>query len=349
MAEVLREYGYTTFAVGKWHLVSMENSSSAGPFDQWPLQRGFDRYYGFLDGETDQFAPDLTYDNHRVERPKSVADGYHLSEDSSTTRSASSTTRNQFDPTVPSSPTSPSARRTRPTRRPVSTSSVTAAAMTRAGTLLGPNGSRDKRSWYRPEFTELAPRNDGVEPWDELPEVQKKLAARLQEAYAAFLEHTDAQIGRLVADLKTIGELDNTLILLMSDNGASQEGGPFGVLHEMKYFNMVMESPEEAVQHLDDIGDRAVTRTIPGLGPSGEHALQVVQAEHARRRRARTARRPLAEGHRRARRSERPVPLRDRHRTDRLRGGGRHDAGVPPASNRCRWPACPWPTPLTGR
>ncbi len=81
MAEVLRDEGYTTFAVGKWHLVSMENSSSAGPFDQWPLQRGFDRYYGFLDGETDQFAPDLTYDNHRVERPKSVADGYHLSED----------------------------------------------------------------------------------------------------------------------------------------------------------------------------------------------------------------------------------------------------------------------------
>ena len=75
MAEVLRDDGYTTFAVGKWHLVSMENSSSAGPFDQWPLQRGFDRYYGFLDGETDQFAPDLTYDNHRVERPKSVADG----------------------------------------------------------------------------------------------------------------------------------------------------------------------------------------------------------------------------------------------------------------------------------
>ena len=85
-------------------------------------------------------------------------------------------------------------------------------------------------------------------------EPASRLAARLQEAYAAFLEHTDAQIGRLVDDLATIGELDNTLIMLMSDNGASQEGGPFGVLHEMKYFNLVMESPDEAVAHLDDIG-----------------------------------------------------------------------------------------------
>ena len=81
MGEVLRESGYTTFAIGKWHLTSMENASSAGPFDQWPLQRGFDRFYGFLDGETDQFSPDLVYDNHRVEQPKSAAEGYHLSED----------------------------------------------------------------------------------------------------------------------------------------------------------------------------------------------------------------------------------------------------------------------------
>ena len=81
MAEVLGERGYTTFAIGKWHLVSIENSSSAGPFDQWPLQRGFDRFYGFLDGETDQFAPDLVYDNHRVDAPRRAKDGYHLSED----------------------------------------------------------------------------------------------------------------------------------------------------------------------------------------------------------------------------------------------------------------------------
>ncbi len=81
VAEVLRDEGYTTFAVGKWHLCQMADASPAGPYDQWPLQRGFDRYYGFLDGETDQFSPDLTYDNHRVDPPARHYDGYHLSED----------------------------------------------------------------------------------------------------------------------------------------------------------------------------------------------------------------------------------------------------------------------------
>jgi arylsulfatase A-like enzyme len=255
MAEVLRDDGYTTFAVGKWHLVSMENSSSAGPFDQWPLQRGFDRFYGFLDGETDQFAPDLTYDNHRVERPKSVADGYHLSED-------------LVDHAIGFIHDTKSIRPDRPFFTYLAFGATHAPHQAPPEYLERHRGRYDdgwdvaRDKWFArqkelgivPEFTELAPRNEGVEPWDQLPENQKKLAARLQEAYAAFLEHTDVQIGRLVADLATIGELDNNLILLMSDNGASQEGGPFGVLHEMKYFNLVMESPDEAVTHLDDIG-----------------------------------------------------------------------------------------------
>ena len=81
VAEVLRDRGYTTFAVGKWHLCQMEDASAAGPYDQWPCQRGFDRFYGFLDGETDQFHPELVYDNHAVDPPKTVEQGYHLSED----------------------------------------------------------------------------------------------------------------------------------------------------------------------------------------------------------------------------------------------------------------------------
>jgi Sulfatase len=105
-----------------------------------------------------------------------------------------------------------------------------------------------------PADTGLAPRNPGVEAWDSLPDNQKRLAARLQEAFAAYLEHTDAQIGRLVTALENLGELDNTLFLLMSDNGASQEGGPFGVMHEMKYFNFLVETPDEAVKRIDDIG-----------------------------------------------------------------------------------------------
>jgi arylsulfatase len=255
MGEVLRDAGYTTFAVGKWHLTSMENASSAGPFDQWPLQRGFDRYYGFLDGETDQFSPDLVYDNHRIEPPKSAAQGYHLSED-------------LVDHAIEFIHDTKSVRPDRPFFTYLAFGATHAPHQAPAELLAKHRGRYDdgwdvaRDKWFArqramgivPPDTELAPRNEGVEPWDELPNNHKLLAARLQEAYAAFLEHTDAQIGRLVEDLRALDELDNTLIMLMSDNGASQEGGPFGVLHEMKYFNFVIESPDEAVAHLDDIG-----------------------------------------------------------------------------------------------
>ena len=105
-----------------------------------------------------------------------------------------------------------------------------------------------------PEDTKLAPRNPGVEEWNTLSENQQRLACRLQEAYAAFLDHTDVQIGRLLASIKKLGLDDNTMIVLLADNGASQEGGPFGVLHEMKFFNMMIEMPDEAIHRLDEIG-----------------------------------------------------------------------------------------------
>ncbi len=255
LGEMLREDGYTTFAIGKWHLVSMEHSSSAGPFDQWPLARGFDRFYGFLDGETDQFSPDLVYDNHRIDQPRSVDDGYHLSED-------------LVDHAIEFIHDAKSIRPDRPFFTYFAFGAMHAPHQAPASYLEKHRGRYDegwdvaREKWFAKQKalgivapdTELAPRNDGVEPWDTLPENQKRLACRLQEAFAAFLEHTDAQIGRFVADLKSLGELDNTLFLLMSDNGASQEGGPFGVLHEMKYFNFIFETPDEAVKRLDDIG-----------------------------------------------------------------------------------------------
>ena len=255
MAEVLREEGYATFAIGKWHLTSMENSSAAGPFDQWPLQRGFDRYYGFLDGETDQFAPDLVYDNHRVEPTKSVADGYHLSED-------------LVDHALGFIHDTVSIRPDRPFFTYFAFGAMHAPHQSPAAYLAKHRGRYDegwdvaREKWFARQKAmgiiasdaHLAPRNDGVEAWASLGENQRRLACRLQEAFAAFLEHTDDQIGRLVQGLEALGQLDNTLILLMSDNGASQEGGPFGVLHEMKYFNFVLESPDEAVKRIDDIG-----------------------------------------------------------------------------------------------
>jgi arylsulfatase A-like enzyme len=255
MGEVLREAGYATFAVGKWHLCQMEDASAAGPYDQWPLGRGFDRFYGFMDGETDQYHPDLTYDNHRIEPPRTAAEGYHLTED-------------LIDKAIAFIHDTKSLRPDRPFFTYLALGATHAPHQAPRPYLEKYRGAFD-RGWDEvraevyarqqamgllPAGTALAPRNPGVEAWAELSDVQRQLAARLQEAFAGFLEHTDAQLGRLFDDLATIGELDNTIVFLMSDNGASQEGGPFGVMHEMKFFNGILEMPEEAVQRLDDIG-----------------------------------------------------------------------------------------------
>lgn len=255
VAEVLREEGFTTFALGKWHLTQMANASAAGPFDQWPLGRGFDRFYGFLDGETDQFYPELVYDNHHVSVPKSVADGYHVSED-------------LVEHGMEFVRDAKSIRPDRPFFMYLAFGATHAPHQAPKKFLDKHKGLYDagwdvaREEWFArqislgiiPPDTQLAPRNPGVEEWSTLSDNQKRLACRLQEAFAAFLEHTDEQIGRVVDGLAELGELDNTLIFLQSDNGASQEGGPFGVLHEMKFFNMIMEMPDEAIHRLDDIG-----------------------------------------------------------------------------------------------
>jgi arylsulfatase len=255
MAEVLREQGYSTFAIGKWHLCQMAEASAAGPFDQWPLGRGFDRFYGFMDGETDQFSPDLTYDNHRVQPPRTPEEGYHLTED-------------LIDHAIEFVHDSVSIRPDRPYFMYLAFGATHAPHQAPADYLAKYRGRFDegwdvmRARWFErqlemgliPAGTELAPRNPGVEAWADLSDNQRRLAARMQEAFAAFLDHTDTQLGRLVDDLARLGRLDNTLILVLADNGASQEGGPFGVMHEMKFFNGILETPDEAVARIDDIG-----------------------------------------------------------------------------------------------
>ena len=255
MAEIFQAEGYATFCAGKWHLAPMENCSAAGPFDQWPLGRGFDRFYGFLEGETDQFHPDLVRDNHSVEPPAKPEDGYHLSED---------IVNNLLEMIADSKGIRPD----RPFFAYLPFGATHAPHQAPPDYLAKYRGVFDegwdvvRERWHNrqlelgviPSGTQLAPRNPGVEKWDELPENQKRLAARLQEAFAAFLDHTDDQIGRLVNGLRDSDQLDNTIFILLSDNGASQEGGPFGVMHEMKFFNGILETPDQAIENIDDIG-----------------------------------------------------------------------------------------------
>ncbi|MEV0947267.1 arylsulfatase [Rhodococcus sp. NPDC049939] len=259
IAEVLREEGYVTFCVGKWHLTPSEQCSAAGPFDHWPLARGFDRFYGFLDGETDQFHPQLVCDNHPIDPPGLPEDGYHLSEDLVDQALRMVTDSKGVRPDRPFFLYLPFGATHSPHQAPASYLSKY-----RGKYEEGWDVQREK--WFDrqletgvvPPGTQLAPRNPGVDPWDDLGPDQRKLASRLQEAFAAFLDHTDDQIGRLVEGLRDLDQLDNTLLLVLSDNGASQEGGPFGVLHEIRFFNSmidgVFDMPSELIGRLDDIG-----------------------------------------------------------------------------------------------
>jgi arylsulfatase A-like enzyme len=256
VAQLLSAHGYATFAAGKWHLAPMHETSAAGPYDNWPLRKGFDRYYGFLQGETDQFHPELTHDNHHVDPPGRPEDGYHVSEDI-------------VDRSMGWVRDLVSVRPDRPFFLYLAFGATHAPHQAPEAFRRRWRGRFDegyeviRRRWYErqlelgvvPGGTELAPRNPGVPAWDDLTDSQRAFSCRLQEAFAAQLEHTDEQVGRLVAFLAAEDLLDDTLFLVVSDNGASQEGGPFGVMDEFSFFNGRPEDVDElAATRLDDIG-----------------------------------------------------------------------------------------------
>ncbi len=256
VAELLRAHGYATFAAGKWHLAPMHETSAAGPHTNWPLQKGFDRYYGFLQGETDQFHPELTHDNHHVDPPGRPEDGYHVSEDI-------------VDRSMGWIRDLVSVRPDRPFFLYLAFGATHAPHQAPEAYRQRWRGAFDegydvmRQRWFErqlelgivPPGTTLAPRNPGVPAWDDLTANQKAFSCRLQEAFAAMLEHTDDQIGRLVEFLRDQDLLDDTVFMVVSDNGASQEGGPFGVMDEFSFFNGHLEDIDALVDNrLDDIG-----------------------------------------------------------------------------------------------
>ncbi len=254
IAELLRDENYATFAVGKWHLAPVASMGQAGPFHDWPLQRGFDRYYGFLSGETDQFYPELVHDNHLIEPPRSPEDGYHLTEDLVEQAEGFLRDHQSIYPGQPFFLFFALGATHAPHQAPQE-------YIEKYRGKFDAGWDAIRQEWYErqleleiiPEGTELAPRNRGVEPWDDLSPNAQKFALALQEAFAGFLEHTDAQLGRLFAYLDASGQLDNTLILLMADNGASQEGGPQGVADEPRVFGP-LDDLDEVQTRLHEIG-----------------------------------------------------------------------------------------------
>ena len=263
-AELLQHHGWATYCVGKWHLAPMREASAAGPFTDWPLQRGFDRFYGFMQGETDQFHPELYADNHMIAPPARPEDGYHLSED--LVDQSIAMIRNQVS-LVPERPFYlylPFGATHAPHQAPDEYLDKYKGRFDEGWDIWRERiHSKQLELGIIPKGTALAPRNPGVRPWTELSAREQAFAIKLQEAFAAFLDHTDAQLGRLLDSLDELGLNDNTLVIATSDNGASQEGNETGVLDEFRHFNGLPEDMAAASNRLEDIGTRRSFTNYP--------------------------------------------------------------------------------------
>lgn len=256
VAEMLQREGYTTLGVGKWHLTPMSRFSGAGPFDQWPVQRGFDRYYGTPDGMTNQWKPDLIEDNHWVEPPDDP--DYHFTADIVDRAIGMVRDVRNGDAHRPFFLYLAFCAVHFPHHVPRSYIDKYVPVFekgwdrTRADRL-----ERQKALGIVDPDTELPPRNPGVKAWDDYDDDAKECMLRLQSAFAGMVEHTDEHLGRLIAALEEMGELDNTLFVLFSDNGASQEGGEVGSLNSMRFFTGYTTPEaelEEIRQNIDTIG-----------------------------------------------------------------------------------------------
>lgn len=257
LAEILKEYDYDTFACGKWHLTSNGALNQAGPYDSWPLGRGFERYYGFLHAMMNQYNPILVQDNTFVEQPKSVEEGYHFSEDITDHAIDYISTQKNAYPEKPFFLYLAYGAMHAPHHAPKEYIEKYKGKFDEGWDVLREKWfANQKKLGIIPENAELNPRNEYVPAWDSLSADQKKVCARYMEAFAGMLEHTDAQIGRVIDYLEKLGELDHTLIVFISDNGASPEGGPEGHLNMNNACNIKSkdDSTAEALEKLDDIG-----------------------------------------------------------------------------------------------
>ena len=255
LPEMLVPAGYNTFCLGKWHLSPAEENTPAGPFHRWPLGRGFERFYGFLGGETNQWYPDLTLDNGPTRQPKGPEDGYHLSEDL-----ADQAIKMVLDAHV-NAPEKPFFMYYAPGAAHAPHHVGKEWADRFKGTFDGGWDAyretvfaNQQRIGLVPADAKLSPRDPDVPEWSSLSADERRLYARMMEVFAGFVAHADHHFGRLLDTLEQIGELENTLIMIVSDNGASAEGGVTGSFNEMRFFNQVPESFQDNLAHIDDLG-----------------------------------------------------------------------------------------------
>jgi arylsulfatase A-like enzyme len=264
-AEVLREHGYSTYWVGKNHNIPVDEFDMGASKRNWPLARGFDRFYGFIGGEANQWYPDLVEDNHYIDQPYFPEEGYHLSKDLADKALEMLRTGKQSQPDKP----------WYMFFCPGANHAPHHVAQEWADKYKGKfdDGYEAYREWVLPrmiergilpEGTELTPVNpmtpgtfsegDSVRPWDSLSDDEKRLFSRMAEVYAGYSEYTDHQVGRIVDYLEQSGQLENTIIIYAADNGASGEGSPNGSVNENNFFNGFPESIETNQAMIDKLG-----------------------------------------------------------------------------------------------
>jgi arylsulfatase len=265
VGQLLQDAGWSTFWLGKNHNVPETDTAEGASRKQWPLQKGFDRYYGFIGGETNQWYPSLVEDNHAVEQPYTPEEGYHLSKDLADKAIAMIRNQKASNPSKPWYMWFCPGANHAPHHAPKDYIAKYKGKFD--------DGYEAYREWVLPRMiakgvlpkgTQLTPLNpmpadmanpaDFVRPWATLSAEEKKLFSRLMEVYAGFSEYTDAQVGRIIDHLEKTGQLDNTLVLYAADNGASGEGTPNGSVNENKFFNGYPDELAENMKLIDVLG-----------------------------------------------------------------------------------------------
>lgn len=250
LAQVLQRAGYTTFGFGKWHLAPEDEDGSPGRNGSWPLQRGFDQFYGFFSGWTDQYRPELISGNARVAAP--ATPGYHFSVDI-TDRAIAALTPRQGQARKPGFVYLAYGAGHAPIQVPRAYADAYAGVYEKGWDALREERlARQKRMGVVPANTRLTPRNPGDRAWSDLTPVERQVFARFMAVYAGFITHTDEQIGRLVAHLKATGQYESTVIVILSDNGAASEAGQKGAFDGLYRTNTM--TPEAMLARLDEVG-----------------------------------------------------------------------------------------------
>ena len=255
LSEILRAHGYATYAVGKWHLTPDDETNMAASRTTWPLGRGFDRWYGFHGGETHQFMPALFHDNHAIRPPRTIDEGYHLSADLADRAIEFLGDLRAVDADQPFFLYFCTGACHSPHHAPAEW-----IERYRGHFAAGWDQwreqiySRQLEGGIIPRGTRLSPRPPWVPAWESLGERERQLAERFMECFAAYLSYTDAQIGRLLAFIDDLHESENTVVIVVSDNGASSEGGKVGSINDVRLTNFDPAGVSEMYRRIDEIG-----------------------------------------------------------------------------------------------